>query len=88
VENKPNYGFAVTYRYHYVEFGLWYFPEIEQNQILWLSETLTMGANRDFLVLANQAHLSREELDKQLAALNTILFPVENWNAFCTANEI
>lgn len=47
-----------------------------------------MSANRDLLVLANQAHLSKEELDKQLAALNTILFPVENWNAFCTANEI
>jgi hypothetical protein len=53
-----------------------------------LSETLVMGTNRDLLVLTNQADLSKEELDQQIAELNIILFPVENWSAFCTANEI
>lgn len=47
-----------------------------------------MGLNRDLLVLTNQEYLSKEELDKELSFLNTVLYPVENWDAFCTANEI
>ena len=45
-------------------------------------------ANRDLLVLAKTAHLSPEELDRQVTLLNTLLRLTENWETFCTANEI
>lgn len=44
--------------------------------------------NRDLLVLSKQDHLSQAQIDQEVEALNRILFPVENWNCFCTANEI
>ncbi len=44
--------------------------------------------NRDLLVLSNQNYLTPEQVDLELAALDRILFSVENWICFCTANEI
>lgn len=45
-------------------------------------------ANRDLLVLSKTAHLSRAELERQVALLNSLLYHTENWETFCTANEI
>ena len=45
-------------------------------------------ANRDLLVLSRMAHLSQQELDHQLALLNTLLYHIETWETFCNANEI
>jgi hypothetical protein len=45
-------------------------------------------ANRDLLVLAKTAHLSPEELDHQVTLLNMLLRLTENWDTYCTANEI
>ena len=45
-------------------------------------------ANRDLLVLANTDKLSPAELEHQVELLNTILYHTENWESFCTANEI
>ena len=45
-------------------------------------------ANRDLLVLSKTVHLQPDELERQLALLNTLLFDTENWESFCTANEI
>ena len=45
-------------------------------------------ANRDLLVLTKTVHLQPDELERQLQLLNTILFDTENWESFCTANEI
>jgi hypothetical protein len=46
------------------------------------------GANRDLLVLADAKYLSAEALERELAFLNTVLFHLENWDAFSTANEL
>ena len=46
------------------------------------------SVNRDILVLTNQSHLSRQELELHVAQLNALLYHVESWNNFCTANEI
>ena len=45
-------------------------------------------ANRDLLVLSKTAHLSPEELNHHVELLNTLLYHTENWETFCTANEI
>ncbi len=45
-------------------------------------------ANRDLLVLSNANHLSPEQQERQLALLHTILYHTENWQTFCSANEI
>jgi len=45
-------------------------------------------ANRDLLVLSKTAHLSPEELEHHVDLLNTLLHLTENWETFCTANEI
>ncbi len=45
-------------------------------------------ANRDILVLTNQSDLSSRELEQQVAQLNALLYDVESWDSFCTANEI
>ena len=45
-------------------------------------------ANRDLLVLAKTAHLSPEEREHQVTLLNILLRLTENWETFCTANEI
>lgn len=45
-------------------------------------------ANRDILVLSNQAHLSREELERQVAELTIVLYHAEQWESFCLANEV
>lgn len=45
-------------------------------------------ANRDLLVLANANQLSPEEMERQVAWLNTLLFDTENWESFSIANEI
>ena len=45
-------------------------------------------ANRDLLVLSKTAHLSPEELDLQVEWLHNIFYHTENWETFCTANEI
>ncbi|TAG13036.1 MAG: hypothetical protein EAZ13_10220 [Sphingobacteriia bacterium] len=44
--------------------------------------------NRDLLVLSNQNYLTPEQVNLELAALDRILFSVENWPSFCTANDI
>ncbi|WP_026750551.1 hypothetical protein [Sediminibacterium sp. C3] len=44
--------------------------------------------SRDLLVLTNQAYLSAEQTATIVAGLNKVLGPVENWGAFCIANEI
>ena len=44
--------------------------------------------NRDLLVLTKQAYLTEAEAASVVAGLNKILGPVENWAAFCVANEI
>ncbi len=46
------------------------------------------GVNRDLLVLADARHLSAEALERELSFLNNILFHVENWESFSTANEL
>ena len=45
-------------------------------------------ANRDLLVLSKTAHLSPEEIDRHVELLNSLLRLTENWETFCTANEI
>jgi hypothetical protein len=44
--------------------------------------------NRDLLVLSKAAHLNQSELEKEMELLNAVLYHVENWRSFCTANEI
>lgn len=44
--------------------------------------------NRDLLVLTKQEFLTEEQAAQVVAGLNRILGPVENWAAFCVANEI
>jgi hypothetical protein len=44
--------------------------------------------NRDLLVLSKQAFLSEAQTAAIVAELNKVLGPVENWSAFCIANEI
>jgi hypothetical protein len=44
--------------------------------------------NRDLLVLTKQEFLTEEQAALIVASLNNILGPVENWSAFCVANEI
>ena len=46
------------------------------------------GVNRDLLVLADARQLSAEALERELVFLDSILFHVENWESFSTANEI
>jgi predicted metal-dependent phosphotriesterase family hydrolase len=43
---------------------------------------------RDLLVLQAKHLISQEEIDRQIAILNIVLAPVENWLSFCVANEI
>ena len=43
---------------------------------------------RDLLVLTLSNLLSQKEIDRQIALLNIVLVPVENWASFCVANEI
>jgi hypothetical protein len=45
-------------------------------------------SNRDLLVLSSTAHLSEEELDRQVLLLNKLLYEIETWDTFCTVNEI
>ena len=45
-------------------------------------------ANRDLLVLSRTAHMSAEERDREVTRLNNLLYHTENWESFCTANEI
>lgn len=44
--------------------------------------------NRDLLVLSSTAHLSEEELDRQVLMLDKLLHEIETWDTFCIANEI
>ncbi|MDB5210038.1 MAG: hypothetical protein JWQ30_865 [Sediminibacterium sp.] len=44
--------------------------------------------NRDLLVLSDTAHFSPEQLERELAFLNTLLFHIENWETFSIANEV
>ncbi|NCI45083.1 hypothetical protein [Sediminibacterium soli] len=46
------------------------------------------GFSRDLLLVSATAHTSAAEFDRQLDRLNAVLYHVENWTAFCTANEI
>ena len=45
-------------------------------------------ANRDLLVLSRTAHLTPKERDQEVTRLNNLLYHTENWESFCTANEI
>jgi len=44
--------------------------------------------NRDLLVLSDTARFSPEQLERELAFLNTLLFHIENWETFSIANEV
>ena len=44
--------------------------------------------NRDLLVLSDTSRLSPEELNRQMDLLNQLLYHLENWATFCSANEI
>ncbi|MES2371983.1 MAG: hypothetical protein V4557_05345 [Bacteroidota bacterium] len=44
--------------------------------------------NRDLLVLSDTTRLSPEQLAREVAFLNTLLFHIENWETFSIANEI
>jgi hypothetical protein len=46
------------------------------------------GVNRDLLMLADARHLSAAALEREISFLNTVLFHVENWESFSTANEL
>ncbi len=51
--------------------------------------TETMNeANRDLLLLNKADILSQEEIEREVAQLNTLLYHTENWKSFCVANEI
>lgn len=43
---------------------------------------------RDLLLVSASAQNNPEELDRQLDMLHAVLFHVENWRSFCTANEL
>jgi hypothetical protein len=45
-------------------------------------------ANRDLLVLSDTKRLSPQELEREVAFLNTLLFHIENWETFSIANEL
>lgn len=44
--------------------------------------------NRDLLVLSDTTRLSPEQLAREMAFLNTLLFHIENWETFSIANEV
>lgn len=44
--------------------------------------------NRDLLVLSDARRLTADALERELSFLNDILFHVENWETFATANEL
>lgn len=44
--------------------------------------------NRDLLLLSDTTHRSPEQLARELAFLNTLLFHIENWETFSIANEV
>ena len=44
--------------------------------------------NRDLLVLSDTTRLSPEQLARELAFLNTLLFHIENWETFSIAHEV
>lgn len=44
--------------------------------------------NRDLLVLSDTTRLSPEQLAREVAFLNTLLFHIENWETFSIANEV
>ncbi|NCI51943.1 hypothetical protein GWC95_18610 [Sediminibacterium roseum] len=46
------------------------------------------GANRDLLVLTDAGQLSPAALERELLFLDSVLFHVENWEAFSIANEV
>lgn len=44
--------------------------------------------NRDLLMLTDATRMDADAFERELSFLNTILFHVENWQAFATANEL
>jgi hypothetical protein len=44
--------------------------------------------NRDLLVLSDTTRRSPEQLAREVAFLNTLLFHIENWETFSIANEV
>ena len=44
--------------------------------------------NRDLLVLTGKTIMSQQQLDQEVQMLNNLLYQVENFNAFCIANEV
>jgi hypothetical protein len=44
--------------------------------------------NRDLLVLSDTTRCSPEQLAREMAFLNTLLFHIENWETFSIANEV
>jgi hypothetical protein len=44
--------------------------------------------NRDLLVLSDTTRLSPEQMAREVAFLNTLLFHIENWETFSIANEL
>lgn len=44
--------------------------------------------NRDLLVLSDTTRLSPQQLAREVAFLNTLLFHIENWETFSIANEV
>ena len=43
---------------------------------------------RDILVLSRNSYISKEEMERETAVLNHIIYSIENWAAFCVANEV
>lgn len=44
--------------------------------------------DRDVLVLTPAAQHNPQQMERELALLNRILYETENWNVFATANEL
>jgi hypothetical protein len=47
-----------------------------------------ISMNRDLVILSNLTGLSPTEIKREMDALNTALFPLENWACFSIANEL
>ena len=45
-------------------------------------------SNRDLLLLNKADVMSQEQIEREVALLNTLLYHTENWDSFCIANEI
>lgn len=44
--------------------------------------------SRDILVLSKRSYLSDASIEQEMAQINQIVYSIENWGSFCTANEV